>query len=41
MTFMRYGTTYKVDEFGALWFEADPDYRHLTGDWVRWCGIDL
>lgn len=43
MIFTRYGTRWKVDEFGALWFdiEGTREARILGANWLRWSGIDL
>jgi hypothetical protein len=43
MHFTRYGTHWKVDQFGALWFsiEGTPEERILGTSWLRWYGIDL
>jgi DNA (cytosine-5)-methyltransferase 1 len=43
MHFTRYGTHWKVDEFGALWFELDDlnMERVIGAKWLRWYGIDI
>lgn len=46
MMFVRYGTTWRVDDFGALWFEIDGpecwgEQREDGRRWLRWMGIDL
>lgn len=49
MIFTRYGTRWRIDEFGALWWDADEQpailraYCHdaAGSSWFRWCGIDV
>lgn len=48
MMFTKHGMVFRVDEFGALWFEIEPDDPELYGErshagarWLRWIGIDV